>query len=190
MAASERIRGVRGIALVVAIGAAIGCGGSGCSSAYDAALRDMALSGDARLGVRVDEMVRCAEHAVRSLGEAAEWYGSHADRASSSSDVHFTVLLCDAEAGVFEFSRRVLSVEDVSGGVDPERTGAVAHLHASMGQSERSMGAALAALKGLASGDPGASIEVVMRAVNAARADAEALRREARAIRSSAGTPS
>lgn len=84
----------------------------GCSSAYDAALKDLSKSGDERMRMRIDELLRCSDHTLRSLDEAVSLYRRPARGSSEQAKLDASVN--ETEAGVFQLNRRALSVQDAA----------------------------------------------------------------------------
>ena len=157
----------------------------GCSSAYDAALRDMALEDDRRLDLRVQEMMRSADHAIESMEHAARLRASGARHGSASPDVRTRVVarLNDAEASVFAFRRGALAVEDAAQSIGSEPEAEMKRFREAVSLCGASMDAVLELLRGPFGGDDhggiGAGAEDVSGAIARARTDAASVRRHA-----------
>jgi hypothetical protein len=117
----------------------------GCSSAYDSALKDLSLPADQRMRVRIDELLRCADHTLRSLDQAASLY-----RDSSRDSAHqakLESLLNAAEAGAFQLQRRGLSVHDAARAMSLESDPRVTRLLQSVDESRAAVNQSVTAMR-------------------------------------------
>jgi len=156
-----------------------------CSSSYDAALREIALPTNDLLSVRVAEMVESAEHAVRSLEDADQWYTPGDETVSARTAALLRVSVNDAEAGVFDFTRRVLSVEDVASTATSDLVPALDRLRASMAACRESLNGAVGAFRSVVPAYDGADPPVpaaspdIHQSLLRARTDVDVLREAA-----------
>lgn len=171
---------------------------AGCSRHYDAALRDIALSPDQRLASRVAGMEESARGAIQALEAAARavWASGRGGGGDvvPPTPARRARLINDADAAVFEYSRRVLIVRDVSPGAGEKLAAYVEPLHASMTTAQESLVIAMSALRGRGAAgsseahpnpsfDPGA----LAAGLEQAKADVEAMSRQAKLIIDAAG---
>jgi hypothetical protein len=184
---SRRGRAIWGRAAIIA---AVVC--TGCSSHYDEAMRDVALSPERRLEARVTSMERSADRALRAISRAAD-VAQDRGQGSNREEARRARLANDAEAAAFEYSRQVLMVLDVLGDADTSPPPVSDPLRDSMRAAEASFAVAVGEIRSrvgqaadlpereVAPGPaPGAG--ALAGSVAQARADVAALSRDARVV--------
>ncbi len=130
----------------------------GCSSAYDAALKDLSMSGDERVRVRINELLRCADHTLRSLDEAESLYRRPARGASEQ--VKLDAYINEAEAGVFQLNRRGLSVQDAAREMERQNDENIMRVLHSVDACQDRMNLTIAALRAPATDTAAGSLPV------------------------------
>lgn len=120
---------------------------AGCASHYRAAMRELSLSPERRLAIRVDAMEQSAARALRAVENAAEASRTGLEPRPASAAARRVRLVNEAEAAVFEYSRQILIVEDVLAQAHPASPGHLDPLRISMVAAEESLAAALDAIR-------------------------------------------
>ncbi len=182
------------LASFLAIGFIAVAASPGCSSNYDAALREIGQTPEQRLASHVASMEQSASRAVKTLEEAATSLKNNSTQTPALA-AHRARLVNDADAAVFEYSRNVLIVTDALSAADTQPISGATPLQASMLAAKESLSAAMKSLRARASSsaEPGLVLTPasgsLARNLEQARGDVAAISRYSKPIIAAAEAP-